>query len=595
MKERNTLLKKVVTLFILVLIPLLAASFCYLHRNNLQQKEQALSAIWANNTTYISHLDDSLKQIYSANLHVIEQDLLPDLAAAFPFFSPYEKSMRINLLRDQLYSICSASPFLESAHAYLFDYQIAYNSSRYKYGSYQNLNRQENAFYQALNTDSGLMQYYLDPVTKQHQLSVFMSPYTSSPTYAVSLILSQESLKEYLDSNSSYAEEYYLFYLPNGFTLSSIPSDKEKDADRLLSECMAQPPLSYQAVELNGQPFFAFYDYTSYSGGTYIRFISSRSLMPSIHYSYYLLLLFFALVMASCIIFFIGIYRMVHKPFLPLAAAFDEVEKGNFQIQITQTGNKDFSYLYHAFNDMTTYLSRLIEQDYRQKMLLQKAELKQLQAQINPHFLYNSFFMLQRMIKTAPGEAQAVAAALASCFRYITKNSMDNVMLREEYEHAGNYIYIQGLRFEGRLRIELAHLPEEYSQIQVPKLILQPILENAFNYGLENKIENGLVRVSFHARNTVFTIRIEDNGDELTEATLKTLQTQLAATAESSAGTEMSGLLNIQRRLLIFSGYNDSFHVSRSLLGGLCVEITLQIPGIPVQTDTSQSKNKENL
>ena len=89
---------------------------------------------------------------------------------------------------------------------------------------------------------------------------------------------------------------------------------------------------------------------------------------------------------------------MVHKPLSKLTDAFDEVEHGNFQVQIIQTGNDDFAYLYHAFNNMALKLSRLIERDYNQKLLLQKAEMKQLQAQINPHFLYNTFIMLQRMI-----------------------------------------------------------------------------------------------------------------------------------------------------------------------------------------------------
>ena len=153
---------------------------------------------------------------------------------------------------------------------------------------------------------------------------------------------------------------------------------------------------------------------------------------------------------------------MVHKPLSKLTDAFDEVEHGNFQVQIVQTGNDDFAYLYHAFNNMALKLSHLIERDYNQKLLLQKAEMKQLQAQINPHFLYNSFFMLQRMIRFEPEEASQIANALASCFRYITKNSMDHVTLAEEYAHMKNYVYIQGLRFAGRIQIDLEELPYRF-------------------------------------------------------------------------------------------------------------------------------------
>ena len=84
----------------------------------------------------------------------------------------------------------------------------------------------------------------------------------------------------------------------------------------------------------------------------------------------FLLFLFFFLIICASILFFIGIYHMVHKPLSKLTDAFDEVEHGNFQVQIIQTGNDDFAYLYHAFNNMALKLSRLIEQDYNQKLLL---------------------------------------------------------------------------------------------------------------------------------------------------------------------------------------------------------------------------------
>ena len=130
-----------------------------------------------------------------------------------------------------------------------------------------------------------------------------------------------------------------------------------------------------------------------------------------------LVLLFLLFVFGACILFFIGVYRLIHKPLYQFTTAFEELENGNFSVTINDTHSADFAYLFQAFNNMTSKLSRLIEQDYHQKMLLQKAELKQLQAQINPHFLYNSFFMLQRMIKMGLSEeSQEMASALGNIF-----------------------------------------------------------------------------------------------------------------------------------------------------------------------------------
>ena len=137
MKNPNSLLKKVIILFIIVLIPLTSFSVWYLHSQNVKQKEHQLNGIKTTNDTYIGHLDTDLKQIYIANLNILEQDVLRDLSVMYNSFSPYEKSMWINLLRDQLSNIASTNPLLKSTHAYLFDHNLVLNSAGYKFGSYQ--------------------------------------------------------------------------------------------------------------------------------------------------------------------------------------------------------------------------------------------------------------------------------------------------------------------------------------------------------------------------------------------------------------------------------------------------------------------------
>lgn len=111
--ERNLLLKKVILLFLAVLLPLMTVSLIYLNHNNLKQRQQTLDAIQSNNDSYIARLDENLQQIYTANLHIIEQNFLRDLAVIYPYLSTYDKSVRVNLLREQLSSLCASSPLLE--------------------------------------------------------------------------------------------------------------------------------------------------------------------------------------------------------------------------------------------------------------------------------------------------------------------------------------------------------------------------------------------------------------------------------------------------------------------------------------------------
>ena len=249
---------------------------------------------------------------------------------------------------------------------------------------------------------------------------------------------------------------------------------------------------------------------------------------------------------------------------------------------------------------MAEELGTLIEKNYQQQLLLSRAELKQLQAQINPHFLYNAFFLLRRMIHDELyEEAGQMADTLGLYFQYITRNSQDYMPLSREYHHAMLYCEIQGLRFGDRIRIETDSLPEQYGDILVPKLIIQPILENAFNYGLRDKVDDGVLRVTVSREARCLVIAIEDNGEELSEEQLREMQKKLRDTAGGVLQQEMSGILNIQRRLSIYfeagtepeegsrmpggpSGSEEGpdagcLKAGRSVLGGLCIRICLPL------------------
>ena len=183
-------------------------------------------------------------------------------------------------------------------------------------------------------------------------------------------------------------------------------------------------------MTIDGTRYYAFSYEMPYLSFQYTRLIPTDDILNATRVTPLLNMFFILLISAACIIFFVEIYRLVHRPLSHLINAFKEMETGNFKVQIANVHSPDFAYLYQEFNKMAQKLELLIEKDYTQKLLLQKAELKQLQAQINPHFLYNSFFMLQRMIQTENIEdAQSVANALGVYFRYLTRNNMDHVKM----------------------------------------------------------------------------------------------------------------------------------------------------------------------
>ncbi len=265
--------------------------------------------------------------------------------------------------------------------------------------------------------------------------------------------------------------------------------------------------------------------------------------------------------------------RNIHKPLIKLLRAFSRVEQGDFNSELKLTASKgnEFNYLYDGFNHMTLEIRNLIEEVYIQKDLTQKAELKQLQAQINPHFLYNSFFSLSQKIRRGDNDtAEKFAQHLGVFFRFLNKNNSDDVPLSMEVEHARSYTSIQQSRFYDRIRIEFEQLPEQYNNLLVPRLILQPIIENAFEHGLENKEEGGILKITFVEKEAFLEIRVEDNGDH-GDIQLDKLKALLG----NKEHVEVTGLLNIHKRLQIYFGEEAGLAVRRSSLGGIEVLIKL--------------------
>ncbi len=265
-----------------------------------------------------------------------------------------------------------------------------------------------------------------------------------------------------------------------------------------------------------------------------------------------------------------GIYSkgILHRPMDILLKAFGRIQEGNWTEHIRHKRRDEFSYLYDGFNQMEDQMGKMIEQVYEQTTLAQRAQMKQLQAQIAPHFLYNSFFSLSSKIKRGDYDnARELAMHLGDYFQYLTRNESDYVSLGQEVEHARSYAAIQGTRFIHRITITFEELPENFRQITVPRLILQPLLENAFEHGLEDKLQDGKLWVHFVESGEEYQILVEDNG-EIPQEKLEEMRGGLG-----KERAESSGIHNINRRLQLFGRDRAGLRVDRSIMGGVCIMI----------------------
>ncbi|MBE7680511.1 HAMP domain-containing protein [Paenibacillus sp. P13VS] len=270
-------------------------------------------------------------------------------------------------------------------------------------------------------------------------------------------------------------------------------------------------------------------------------------------------------------------YKLIHMPLLLLVKRFKKMEGGVLDIPINHHRKDEFGFLYSRFNLMIENLRQLIDRDFKMTMMMQRAELKQLQSQINPHFLYNSFFILNSLARTGDTDRiEQFTNMLGEYFRFITRNGTDHVPLKEEVEHSRIYTEIQQLRFSRRIKVDFGQVPLEMEQIQVPRLIIQPIIENAYEHSLEKNTDMGLLRVHFNMEESFIEFVVEDNGNELRMEDIELLQERLL---NETSTDEMTGLMNIHRRLRLTYGEKSGLFLAKSELQGLRVAVRIQTEG----------------
>lgn len=211
----------------------------------------------------------------------------------------------------------------------------------------------------------------------------------------------------------------------------------------------------------------------------------------------------------------------------------------------------------------------IIEKD----RLLKASQLQMLQMQINPHFLFNTFNMIGRLIKLEePNNAVSLIEAVSEIMRYSLQNKDNKVMLMEELKALQAYLYIQEHRFGDRISFEI-NQQGDMSNILIPPMILQPLVENCIMHGLKDKVQNGYVHVNLRKDDHVLMIQVEDNGKGMNEQVLESIR-QVPNKLDNGIG-----LTNVIKRLQLQYDCDDILSIPDRRKKGTTVMIEIPLNG----------------
>jgi len=264
------------------------------------------------------------------------------------------------------------------------------------------------------------------------------------------------------------------------------------------------------------------------------------------------------------------------KPITELVAMTDKFAGGDFTVSYHPDSDDEMRTLADSFNSMVKEIEHLVDDIHKEQEIAKDAELRLLQEQINPHFLYNTLDAIIWM--TEAGEKQKaiqIIQELSSFFRISLSKGESEITIKSEREHVKNYLEIQRYRYQDILDYEI-DFDEEILEHHIQKLTLQPIVENALYHGIKNKRGGGKISVHGHmSGDDVIEFTIRDNGIGMNEEKLGLLRDMISGKVvqEDQRGF---GMANVQKRIEMMYGSGYGMSVDSAYGEGTCV--TVRIP-----------------
>ena len=269
----------------------------------------------------------------------------------------------------------------------------------------------------------------------------------------------------------------------------------------------------------------------------------------------------------------------INNPIKKLEELSTRIAEGDFTARVKLPQITELDGLTDNLNIMAVKIQALIEENIREQHNLQKSEMKALQAQITPHFLYNTFdtiVWLSEEKKT--DQVIDITRAFSSFFRISLNKGKDFLTIREEFEHVRSYLTIQKIRYRNILDYEIEY-ESEMADCQILKLLLQPLVENALYHGIKHKRGRGRITVKGWREDKRLCFSVQDNGIGMNEEKLAYIMQQISGSADLEDLDNIYGLYNVNKRLELYYDRETKLEITSRYTEGTTVYFSIPEAG----------------
>lgn len=399
-------------------------------------------------------------------------------------------------------------------------------------------------------------------------------PLQGEGLHGVVLFDIRHNIIEQLINRVSIGEQGFLYVVDEADIVYTPASDIVYRIDETAFRPSGADP---SPIRIRGHSYYVVSHSSTYSGWTIVGVISQAEFSGSVWAVYQLLGLCAAVCLLLVVLVSLRLAFNITQPLSLLSALMARAETGDFSVRFSSPQQDEIGALGSSFNHMLAKIEALIAELYTEKQSRLEAQLKSLQEQIKPHFLYNTLDTISWMARAQNAmDVVRLVDALTNMFRVGLSSGRDYISLREEKSHVANYLYIQKVRYQEKLQYTI-EIPEDFNEVTVPKLILQPLVENAIYHGIKLKRGGGTIRLTADADGGTLRLHVWDSGAGMTAQRLEELRRRKdRPRSEKEKEKGGFGLSYIAERIRL--SYGAGYGIEIDSQEGEFTEVTVCLP-----------------
>lgn len=356
--------------------------------------------------------------------------------------------------------------------------------------------------------------------------------------------------------------------LPDGRSVFSV-NDREA---AILNEIQEEARGGAYELSVGREQYQMLMSETTKSGLQLVGYYPMREMLSPVRYVTVITLGVLFLLLTVGLLLLILYYKNILLQLRIITEKLHQVEEGDLSARLVTLPHNEFAYVFQQFNTMVEKIRDLIQTTLKEQQLRSQAELRQLQLQINPHFLYNSLSYIVTVADN-PGAVTRMAVHLSKYYRYCTRTIVMGTV-GQEIAYAEAYLTIMSMR---KSIVYSITIPEEFHELKMLPLVLQPIIENAVEHGIEGRENAKRIFIrAFSLPDGVIQFEISDDGEGMEEKDMERLARHIRKKERDE--NESVGLWNVHQRLINYYGEAAGLLFKRSVWGGLLVSFQI-MPG----------------